>query len=93
MHRPNVAVVTAWCKEKYEISLFFFVWPDKVQAGEELWLDYGYVSAVAKNSCNADLPLHSEAGSVWPSCKDDEDLHDALQRKACMMQEYILIGF
>ena len=50
MYRPNVAVVTAWCKEKYEINLFFFVWPDRVQAGEELWLDYGYVSAVAHHS-------------------------------------------
>ena len=85
MHRPNVAVATAWCKEKYEINLFFFVWPDKVWAGEELWLDYGYVSAVAKSFCSADLPLHSHAGSVWPSCKDNESLQAASSRSACQL--------
>ena len=64
MHHASVAVITSWCKEMQEINLFFFVWPDKVRAGEELWLDYGYVSVVARGCPSADLPWHSNAGSV-----------------------------
>ena len=66
MHRPNVAVVTAWCKEKYEINLFFFVWPDRVQAGEELWLDYGFVSAVAHHNHTCVIK-HNQSPTSDPS--------------------------
>ena len=86
MHQASVAVITAWCKETQEINLFFFVWPDRVRAGEELWLDYGYVSVGARDCPDADLPWQSDAGSAWPLCNDNEGLHDALRQGACAMQ-------
>ena len=77
MHCANVAVVTSWYKEKHEINLFFFVWPVKIEAGEELWLDYGHASvlthcltSLAKGRSDADLTLHSNAGCILPLCKD-----------------------
>ena len=71
MHSANVAVVTSWCKQKHEINLFFFVWPVKVEAGEELWLDYGHASVLApcltfpaKGCSDTDLMLRSNAGCM-----------------------------